>query len=118
MSDKERNLGGKPTIKQQAKNRHEEGEARYNLAMGKLLPDAIKKFEKLYKEEYDNLKHNQQLALIQHVFSENKEFRKKIREEEAQKAVEAMKDAKQEIEDDDQMPIIDISGSTTPKTLS
>ena len=57
------NLGGRPTLPEQAKKDHEKLETRIDLAMSKLGLDAIKKFQAMFKD-WDDLKENTKLQLI------------------------------------------------------
>lgn len=71
--------GGCPTLSEQAVNRHEETELRINLEMGRLGLEAIKKFKAMFKD-WDNLKENTKLAVLDRVFKYNKDFLKEHRE--------------------------------------
>jgi hypothetical protein len=105
----EKNLGGAPTLEEQAVNRHKEGEVRFDISMGKLMPDAIKKFQNLYKNEYENLKYNQKLDILKYVFAHNKEFMKEMAKLEAKDVHKAMQDSLED--EDDFMPTIQLTPS-------
>ncbi|ATN93542.1 hypothetical protein [Pseudoalteromonas phage J2-1_QLiu-2017] len=86
---------GKPTVAQQAVNRHTEAAERMALEMGKMMPKAIAQLKKLV-DNIENLKDNQQIAVIDRIFKYNKEFMEKYEETVQQIEKEQAAEAKEE----------------------
>lgn len=102
------NLGGRPTLSEQAENTHTKNEVRVDLAMGKMTDKVLKHLAKMVNG-IANLKENTQLAVIDRVLRANKEYMKAKRELEL--ANSAPKEETYEEEDD--LIMIELTSSET-----
>tara|TARA_R110002167_G_scaffold93178_1_gene249911 strand:- start:161 stop:496 length:336 start_codon:yes stop_codon:yes gene_type:complete len=107
---KEQPLGGCPPLEQQAVNRNTEAKLRYDLEMGKMTLEAIKKFKTMFKD-WDNLKDNIKWSMLMKIFDANKEFMKEHKE--------LLLSNSDTVEEEDDTPMISLSSSeTSSKTLN
>lgn len=102
-------LAGRPSLEQQAINKHRDGKTRTDLEMGKLVPRAMKQFLKLFKrmEAGDkDIKVNQELQILEKVFKHSKDFNEAF-------ALAQEQFEKEEYEEEDDEIRIELTSSET-----
>lgn len=109
------NKGGRLTLAQQAEHNHAKAETRVDLEMSKLTEKVIKHLAKMVNK-IDTYKENTQLALVDKVLKQNKEYMKAKRELELANS----KPKEEEVleQEEDYTPMIDLSADRSKSTLN
>ncbi len=110
------NLGGRPTLEQEADTKNTKSEVKVDLEMGKLTLKAVKHLTKMMNN-VDTFKENTQLAIVFKILDKNKDYMKAKRAFEAESKIPKESDTQDDMDEDD-LPCLDLSAPTTPATIN
>lgn len=111
-----KNLGGCPTLEQQASNRHTDAEIRVDLEMGKMTLKVIKHLAKMVNK-IETYKENTQLTIIDKVLKSNKDYMKAKAELDSQ-AVPKAQDSEVAYEEEDYEIALSLTSEDQHSTLN